>query len=442
MEENWAGLTPDEKRAKRFNQWLHPAVQFPDKSHARAYRERVQRLIDVVELRLPDRVPCILPSGFFPASYAGTDLKTVIYDYAALRRAWFKFIHEFDMDTYSSPGTVLAGRVFENLAFRQYRWPGYGLGDDVTSYQYVEAEYMKADEYDALIDDPSDYWMRVYLPRIFGALEPLANLPSFTSITEIPSQYFGPYARPDVRQALQALLSAGEETAKWTEVLRECGTEALKAGFPSFRDGIVKAPFDIIGDTLRGTSGIIKDMFRQPEKLLEALERITPLTIRSAVSALNTSGGRVVFMPLHKGDDTFMSDKQFKTFYWPTLKKVVVGLIEEGIVPVLFAEGAYNSRLEAVAELPRGRVVWQFDRTDMQKAKEILGGKACIAGNVPTSLLVTGTADAVKNYCRNLIEACGEGGGFILTGGANLDRGRAENLWAMMEAVKEYGRYR
>jgi len=441
MEKNWADLSPEEKRAERFNRWLHPSIQFPDESIARNYRERVQRLIDVVQLKIPDRVPCILPTGFFPTIYAGISLKTAIYDYEELRRAWFKFIHEFDMDTYSSPGTILAGRVFENLDFRQYRWPGYGLGDDVASYQYVEAEYMKADEYDMLIDDPSDYWMRVYMPRIFGVLEPLVNLPAFTSITEIPSNYFGPYSRPDVRQALQALLDAGEETAKWADILRECGLEALKAGFPSFRDSIVKAPFDIIGDTLRGTRGIVMDMFRQPEKLLEALERITPLTIRSAVNAIDASGGRVVFMPLHKGDDVFMSDKQFGTFYWPTLKKVVLGLIEEGIVPVLFAEGGYNNRLETIAELPPGRVVWQFDQTDMVLAKRVLGGKACIAGNVPTSLLVTGSAETVKNHCRKLIETCGEGGGFILTGGANLDRGKAENLRAMMEAVKEYGFY-
>ena len=32
-----------------------------------------------------------------------------------------------------------------------------------------------------------------------------------------------------------------------------------------------------------------------------------------------------------------------------------------------------------------------FDRTDMFKAKKVLGDNACIAGNVPASLLVTGT---------------------------------------------------
>ena len=30
----------------------------------------------------------------------------------------------------------------------------------------------------------------------------------------------------------------------------------------------------------------------------------------------------VCMMPLHKGDDTFMSDKQFDKFYWPSLQKL------------------------------------------------------------------------------------------------------------------------
>ena len=183
------------------------------------------------------------------------------------------------------------------------------------------------------------------------------------------------------------------------------------------------------------------DMHRQPEKLREAMDRLTPLTIKNAVSAVNASGGRSVFMPLHKGDDTHMSTRQFETYYWPSLKKVVLGLIEEGITPLLFAEGSYNNRLEIIKDLPGETVIWQFDRTDMVRAKEVIGGTSCIAGNVPTSLLVTGTATDVKEYCRKLIESCSKGGGFILTGGANLDRGKPENLRALMEAAREYGQY-
>jgi len=49
------------------------------------------------------------------------------------------------------------------------------------------------------------------------------------------------------------------------------------------------------------------------------------------VSTLNAAGGFTASFPLHKGDDTFMSRKQFETFYWPSLKKVMDALIEEGI---------------------------------------------------------------------------------------------------------------
>ena len=144
-------------------------------------------------------------------------------------------------------------------------------------------------------------------------------------------------------------------------------------------------------------------------------------------------------MPLHKGADSFMSVKQYETFYWPTFKKVVMALVNEGIVPILFAEGSYNKRLDIIGDFPKGAVAWYFDQTDIFKAKEKIGDKCCIIGNVPTSLMMTGTPQQVKEHCRKLIEVCGKGGGYILAGGANIDEGNPENLRAMMAAAKEYG---
>ena len=115
-----------------------------------------------------------------------------------------------------------------------------------------------------------------------------------------------------------------------------------------------------------------------------------------------------------------MSDADFRTFYWPTLKAVMKGLVEQGIVPALFAEGGYNKRLEVIAddELPAGSVLWMFDQTDMAAAKRALGGYACIAGNVPTALLALGTADEVEHYVTDLLDECAADGGFFLRNGA------------------------
>ena len=154
-----------------------------------------------------------------------------------------------------------------------------------------------------------------------------------------------------------------------------------------------------------------------------------------------TNALTVVF-PLHKGADGWMSEKQFNTLYWPSLKKVMDALINEGIICVMFAEGGYNTRLETVKDFPKGSVVWWFDQTDMGKAKKALGDKFCIQGNVPSSLIVTGTPADVKERCRRLIEACGKGGGYILGAGCIADNPKLENLQAMIAAVNDYGVYR
>jgi hypothetical protein len=116
-----------------------------------------------------------------------------------------QFLHNFDLDIY--PGLrFIPGRVYELIDYKQYLWPGHGLPADAETYQFVEAEYMMADEYDALIKDPSDFMTRVIMPRFFGAFEPFQKLKPPTSIVELETEYFMPYTVPDVRVTLQVHL--------------------------------------------------------------------------------------------------------------------------------------------------------------------------------------------------------------------------------------------
>jgi uroporphyrinogen-III decarboxylase len=146
-------------------------------------------------------------------------------------------------------------------------------------------------------------------------------------------------------------------------------------------------------------------------------------------------------MPLHRGADGWMSEEQFLKFYWPYMRQVLMGQIENGLVPCFFVEGSYNSRLKIIADVPKGKVIWFFDQTDIFKAKEVLGNHCCIMGNVPVSLLVTSSASEVKAHCRKLIEKVGLGGGYILAPGATSNDAKIENLNAMLEAAKAYGVY-
>lgn len=202
------------------------------------------------------------------------------------------------------------------------------------------------------------------------------------------------------------------------------------------------APFDTVADLLRGTRGTAMDMYRQPEKLLEAIERIIPLTLQSVKDMSEFSVGPTVFIPMHKGDDSFMSDKQFEKFYWPSFRKLLLSIIEAGLVPSMVVDGTYNRRLEYIKDLPKGSVVWVFEKTDMALAKKVLGGHACIGGNVTGSLVRTGTPEDVKKYCRWLIDTCAPGGGYILSMGVSVDKANPDNFHAMVQTAKEYGVYK
>jgi hypothetical protein len=444
MDKKFEDMSPEEKRTARFNTWMTAeGVEFKSPEAKAAYQERATNLIDAILMeKVPARVP-IFPLGtFMQTNLYGVTAKECMYDIPKLLATHTRFLEDFQPDYFGSPAFIGSGKIYELLDLKAYRWSGRQLGDDA-GYQYVEEEYMKVEDYPALIEDPSDFWLRTYLPRILGSLAPLSNIGSFTSIWEIVgvSGSMIPFGIPDVQKALQSLIDAGNEAMGWIQQVAGWEMTAKGMGFPGAMGGAAKAPYDMLSDTLRGTRGIMLDMYQRPDMILKAMERLTPIIIKQGVGMATQADCPIVFIPLHKGADGFMSDDQFKTFYWPTLKELIFGLCEQGCVPFLFCEGGYNSRLEYLKELPKGSCFWIFDRTDMVKAKEAVGDKLCIGGNVPAGLILTGTADEVKDYCRNLIDDVGKGGGYIMAFGTAMDEGKADTVHAMIDFTREYGVY-
>ena len=415
------------------------------KSPEELYQERLKRVEDAIALRVPDRVPVFLQWGFFPARYTGITYEEYMYDPEKATNAAIKVHEDFEPDMAESPfSTRVIGPTLDALDFKQLRWPGRGLKPEL-SYQFVEGEYMPAEEYDHFIEDSTDWVVRKYWPRVCGALEPLGKI---TPMKYIISYYFGipfgfaPFGTEEVQQALDALKKAGEASLRAATHARAFGQEMAKRGFPMQAGGCTKAPFDTLGDFFRGTRGIMMDMYRCPDKLLKALDKLTPWMIQMGVADGKKTGNPRIFIPLHKGSDSFMSEEQFKTFYWPSLRQLMLGLIEEGMNPALYVESNHTSRLEIMRDVPPGKVIYHMENTDMFKAKEILGDRVCLRGNVPVTLLCVGTPDEVKAYCKKLIDVAGKGGGFIMDSSVNVEDAKIENIRAMVEFTKEYGVYR
>jgi uroporphyrinogen-III decarboxylase len=438
-------LSPEEKQEALFEQWLSAeGVEFVNPEAEKSYKERVTRIKDAIQLKKkPDRVPVLLIPSFFPAFYAGMTPREVMYDAEKANMAWKKFYLDFQPDSHHGCIVPGPGRFFDILDYKLYKWPGHGVTPEST-YQCIEGEYMKADEYDDFLQDPTYYFTTTYLPRIFGVLEPFKQLPNLTTYAEMygTGTLFFQYGLPDVQDAFKALLEAGSEALKWMGYFGAFMKEMAEAGIPAHSPGFTKAPFDILADTLRGTKGIMLDMYRQPDKLIEAMDTMLPFWIQKGVIEATRNGMPLIFIPLHKGADGFMSDEQYKTFYWPYLKKIILGLIDEGIVPFVWAEGGYNTRLEVIRDIPKGKVVWLFDQVDIAKAKEALDGIACIAGTMPMDLLTLGTPEQIKAHVKKCIDVAGNDGGYMMANGAFFDDVPPENIKAMVDFTKEYGIYK
>jgi hypothetical protein len=401
------------------------------------YEKRVKRIEDAIQLKIPDRVPVAISLGYFPAKYGGITCQDAFYSPAKWKEAAKKTVVDFAPDAYIGVGPD-SGKALEAIDFKQMVWPGHGTSPNHT-HQFVEGEYMKADEYDAFLSDPTGFILQTFLPRTCGKLESLQNLPHLSLLLFSPTMLLG---MPGFDDAIEALLKARQAMFQRNTEIGSLGDELKLLGFPAFAGAVTFAPFDVVSDRLRGMRGSMLDMFRQPEKRNQASEKLLPVMVGLAIGMARMSGNPKVFIPLHRGADGFMSLKQFETFYWPTLKGLMIGLIDAGLIPCPFFEGRYDSRLEYLLEIPKGKMLGYFDASDIFKVKEILGNHLCIMGNVPPSLLQTGSPQDVKNYCKKLIDIVGKDGGFIIAPRSAIDEVKPENLKAMIDFTKEYGIYK
>jgi Uroporphyrinogen decarboxylase (URO-D) len=406
------------------------------------YQQREQRFNDIVALRKPDRVPVIpLVAHYFPTKVKGVSNRDAGFDHELRLRCLREATTEFGWDMLPATG-LFGSDGYEALGSLQLRWPGGDLPDD-TSFQFVEGEYLKAEEYPRFLADPSGTTLSTIFPRIAGKLEGLGMIPPLFWLSNM---YYlqgvggGLLAAPPVRAALQALLDLGDAAAAGAAADAAHGQAATAQGYPRTWMAPIIPAFDVVSDTFRSLRGSTLDMFRHPDELLQTIDLMQVPTVALAVGAAQMFGNPRIFIPMHRGAGGFMSDAQFERFYWPTFKALIETLVEHGLVPMPLFEGDYTPRLKYLAELPAGKVAGHFDKVDRKQFKDVLGDRMCFWGNVAPSLLCTGTPQQVKDDVKELVELFGDSGALILDSGLGVpDEARPENMVALREAADEYG---
>ena len=211
-EKPWADMTAAEKRAFRIERWRNPGVAWASPEAEADYKARIDRVLAVINLEKPDRVPVRLNTGFWPAKSAGLTPYEAMSDAARGAKAWKDFNLKFQPDLSCDPvhNTVPAS-MFEALDYKLYSWPGHGVSKEA-SYQYNEKEWMLPEEYDHLISDPTDYLLRTYLPRTIGGFAGFGGLSSLFDYIELPfvSGNVGAWGSDEMVAGLERMTAAAE----------------------------------------------------------------------------------------------------------------------------------------------------------------------------------------------------------------------------------------
>lgn len=407
--------------------------------------ERLRRVDTAVSLGTPDRVPCIAMFSSLPYVLMedGTTYKDTYYDYKRAESAVLKFYGDYPMlDAVTSTGYT-SGRSNEIAGSTMIDWPGRpGTAvADTSTHQVIEHEYLTRDEYPEMINDYMGFLLRKYIPRAFPGLNGLSSLSLNPSIILSTTPLAGFYS-PEALKAYERLAEIAKCDAEAAEATNSTLGKLAGMGFPPFMTGAAEVPFDILGDYFRGTIGLLEDQMECPEFIEQACEMFADIQISNLQYFRYVQlPVRRVFIPMHKGMDGFMNSKQYEKLYWKPFRKMIDAMVEMDVVPIIYTEGRYNSRIEQLADVPPGKTIIHFEEADMARVKKVLGKTACISGNFPIYLLEYGTKQQCVDYVKKLIDTCAPGGGYIFDTNASIDNVKRENLDAVLETVEVYGKY-
>ncbi len=397
-----------------------------DKDMERLYAERLKRYVTAMRNEKPDKIPIRPFVAEFTAKYAGYTCQEVTHDFEKAFAAARKCAADFDWDAVVGNMVYVWTGLTQAIGTKYYAVPGIDVPAD-TGFQYLEPPeekaFMKPDEYDQLIEDPTGFLFNVWLPHISADVGAMGEPTSYRNNLSF-------------LKGGMAMLNYFNAFGKQNALLRS------ESGTVSAISGILKAPLDILADKLRGYLGLVTDVFERPDKVLAACEALMPHLVHVALSGADPDKNVPIGLWLHRGCVPFFSQKHFEKFFWPTFKPIIEEIWAHGHQVLFYAEGDWNAHLKSFAELPDGSIVYHVDKADIFEVHKAIGEKFCISGGIPNFLLSYGTPEEVRNCCKKVIDGVAGDGGYIMDASAIVQNdAKVENIKAMTDFTREYGVY-
>ena len=167
-----------------------------------------------------------------PHRYSGIPNSASFYDPIALKRTMRQMAVDLRA-RHERARFPLLRRCDDRTGCSELRVAGRTQTADY-EYQFIEGEYMKEDEYDMFLNDPSGFMIRCYLPRVYRALMPLAKLPPLDSMFMGFEGLTPLFASPEFQKMAKHLAKAGKQVQEFHKCVGDANEELAQLGFPPF----------------------------------------------------------------------------------------------------------------------------------------------------------------------------------------------------------------
>ena len=371
---------------------------------AQKYQERVQIYQDAMHGKKPKRVPTL--SNAWGWKIHDCDAKPTFEEATSNWEVMEKVVREH-MERYHFDSASEVGFRF-NSSYRIV------LGDrsrhDAVSGQALDHTAMKADEYGKLaaMGGAMFEWTTLF-PRLFGDL-------TFGELEQLIGLYgaFGQF----VGKMYQALVN--------------------DYSMPILAPLAVMTPMEELFNYYRGIKGLSTDMRRNPQGLLEYIEKDTSRMLAEVDNAITAPHDICAFcIPFLA--PTVLNSKQFEKFYWPSFKTMVDRVEERGDSVYLFVEGESARFADYFKEFKQGTFIVHVEMDDFYEVRKLLPN-TCLAGGMPVSLLGGGTRNQCIEEAKRLCDELGDTG-YVFSQNKMLaypNDATRENMLAVQEFVTNY----
>ena len=344
-------------------------------------KERVMAAITMQEY---DRVPCALSLSYFVARHTGVSIADYISDpdlYMELQQKTFEDLGGSDMVNIRPPCCADSSDHFAFLPVR-VKVPGKTLPADSIP-QYVEKELMGPQDYKIVIEKG---WFRYVQENLIPVAFPKQIAPDTSPVKQ---------RRHD---------------PAWNRRYFE------EKDIFIYPDKPISLPFEILSYA-RSMEKFLLDLYRRPDMVLAAMDAVMADIVDNTLSGIDVSTKTAV-IAANRFSGGFISPQHFEKFALNQLLMMVELLVARDIIVFFHLDQNWTKMLPYFRGFPPGNYVLHLDSTtDIFKAKEILGDRMCLMGDVPARLFMIGTPRDVEIYCKKLIDTVGRGGGFILGAG-------------------------